>query len=554
MNNLPSAPELPHQIASKYGLTKIRQILRPTPIAGPSKKPKKHGKVWRFFTWWWRHKRIRIAVILLLIASIVFLVSYPQTRYLMLNQAGVRSRASLLIQDSSTQLPLGKIKVSIGDQTVVTNSDGVAYFENVRLGKTTMVIFASGYDELKKDLIIGWGSNPLGNFSVQARGVERIITIVDYISGRPISGASVDSASSTYASDQNGKVSLRVMDPESSPLAIQVAANGYKTNKLDLDLQLSDVQSVKLVPSGQHVFVSKQSGKYDVVATELDGQNRRVLLGGSGLENPDIALVVSPDGRHAAVVSTKDNQRDSRGYLLQALTLIDIDTGNASTIEHAAQINLLTWRGPALVFSILDKDNARNQILAYNFDANSRTQLVDDNSIAAAIAVNDTIYYTTDPDKQDGVLAKINIDGSNQQTVMEGNIWSILRTTYSSLSIQKADGWLSYDTQSGKIENIAVPNKVFSAAYINNQANTFSAWAETKDGTQTLLVWDIQKQTGRTIYAHDGLSTPVRWVGNYIIYRVSNSSEMADYIVSPDGGQPIKLNDVSMTYGYAKIF
>jgi hypothetical protein len=48
-----------------------------------------------------------------------------------------------------------------------------------------------------------------------------------------------------------------------------------------------------LVPDRKTVFVAKDSGKYDLYKSYVDGKNREVLLKGTGSENSNIALAMS---------------------------------------------------------------------------------------------------------------------------------------------------------------------------------------------------------------------------------------------------------------------
>ncbi|MEK7153501.1 MAG: hypothetical protein AAB834_06130, partial [Patescibacteria group bacterium] len=59
-----------------------------------------------FFVSWWRNKWIRYATILVVMAGITAVAVIPTMRYAILNGAGVRSSASVVVLDNTTQLPL----------------------------------------------------------------------------------------------------------------------------------------------------------------------------------------------------------------------------------------------------------------------------------------------------------------------------------------------------------------------------------------------------------------------------------------------------------------
>jgi hypothetical protein len=515
-------------------------------------------KTGHFFVAWWRNKWARWITILLLLGLLGSVASIPQARYVVLNTVGVRSSASVIVLDNTTQLPLKNVTVLLGSTKVRTNVDGIAKFKDLKMGDYTLAIQRLAFAPRNQQITIGWGSNPLGTFKLWATGIQYTLSATDYLSGKSIVGAEASSDELNAVSDKNGKIVLTVEDTNTTTLDIVLSAAGYRSQEVKLDATQSEAAKVSLVPAGRTVFVSKQSGAYEVYAMDLDGQNKKMLLAGTGNENSNISLVMSPDGKRAALISTRDNMRDDDGYILYALTIIDLESGASVTVDHAQQIQPLDWVGDRLVYRMTlagssAADPQRSRLISYNYDTNARTQLATANQFNVAMSVKGNIYYaasSTDPQATMG-LFRVKADGSSKKKLLDDEIWTGLRTAYNILSIQTPASWFAYALDSEQSEKASAPANPVSLLFADDSKVKHSVWTETRDGKGTLLLQDIAKGTNVTLAAQDGLTTPLRWIGDKaIVYRVVTSAESADYAVSPDGGQPRKLTDVTATRGF----
>lgn len=516
------------------------------------------GKIGHLFVRWWRNKWARWITILVLLVAICTVAVVPKARYAVLNTVGIRSSASVIVLDSATQLPLKNVTVQLGREKVQTDVRGVAAFRNLKLGDYTVTVARIAFAEQTQQVTIGWGSNPLGTFKLQATGIQYTLSVADYLSGKTISDAEVASEDVNALSDKNGKVILTVEDTDVTTLDVTVSAAGYRSEKLTLNANDATVVKVALVPAYTAVYVSKQSGKYDVYRSDLDGKNTKLLLPGTGNESNAISLAVSPDNQRAALVSTRDNKRDDDGFVLFALTIIDLRTGTASTVDHAQQIQLLDWVGDRLVYRMTlagasAADSQRSRLISYNFDSNARIQLATANQFNTALSVQGQVYYapsSSDPNATLG-LFRIKTDGSGRKRVATQEVWTGLRTTYNSFSLQTPDGWYIYSLQNEQLAKSGTPSDLRSYVFMDNTVAKQSAWTDLRDGKGTLLLYDTEKGTSKTLAAQDGLTTPIRWAGDRaIVYRVVTNQESADYVISPNGGQPRRLSDVTATRGF----
>lgn len=514
------------------------------PVPKPPVEARKRRGLARFFAAWWRNKWARYITIFVLLAAIAGVFVMPKTRYAVLNQAGVRSSASVVVLDNTTQLPLKNVSVTIGSAKQLTNHDGTAKFTGLKLGDYQLAIKRVAFAPYTSKVTIGWGSNPLGSFKIKATGTQYVILVKDFINGDPIAGAEATTSDDFVAqSDKDGKITLTVDDTNVTKLTVTVSAAGYRSEPLQMNAAVKTQASVNLILAQKDVFVSKQSGKYDVFTADLDGRNRKLLLAGTGNENSTISLVVSPDGKRAALVSTRDNLRDADGFLLQALTIINIDEGTGVTVDHAEQIQLVDWVGNRLVYRMTlagasAANSQRNRLISYNYDSNARIQLATANQFNAIVSNLGYVYYTvssTDPHATLG-LFRIKTDGSDRKRLSEDEIWTALRTGYETLSLQTPDGWSGYDIKSGQFSKTNNPSNVITYLFANNSKGDKSVWMDVRDGNGTLLLHDNDKNTDKALVAQGGLTYPLRWVSDKaIIYRLATSAETADYVIGANG-------------------
>jgi hypothetical protein len=511
---------------------------------------------------WWRNKWARNTTIFIILAAIVAVIAIPKTRYAVLNTAGVRSSASVIVLDNTTELPLKNVAVTLNGDKAVTDHDGVAKFKELKLGDYELDIKRVAFAKHHQKITIGWGSNPLGSFKLRATGTQYTILVKDFVSGKPIEGVEANSDEAVAQSDKNGKIILTVDDTDITKLTAVVSSKGYRDEPVEVLADSTAPTQVVMVPAVKDVYVSKQSGKYDVYSSDLDGKDRKLILAGTGSENATISLVVSPDGQRAAMVSTRDNIRDDDGFILQALTIINLAESTSVTIDHAEQIQLVDWVDSRLVYRLTlagaSASNAqRNRLVSYNYDSNARIQLATANQFNAIFSVKGYVYYTassTDTQATMG-LFRIKTDGTDRKRLTTSEIWTTLRTGYNTALIQQPDGWVAYDLASGQVSKADAPSSVVTFSFADDSKNEHSLWTDTRDGSGVLLLHDVAKNTDKVLKTQDGIAYPVRWLTDKtILYRVATSNESADYAISVDGGEARKISDVTATYGYAQIY
>lgn len=504
-----------------------------------------------FFAWWSnprkRYITFGIAGVLIAVIGLV-----PPVRILLLNTVGLRSGVVATVTDASTTMPLQNAIIQVGSLQTKTDEHGKARLKGVKLGSQTITIKKIAFAPVTKKVTFGMRVVDLGDVGLKPSGAQITYNLVDYVSGKPVTGVSLTSGESTAKADNKGKAVI-TLEPSSSSTEIVMTAPSYR--KETVLAPASDDNkpvTVRLVSDKQHVYVSKQSGKYDVYKTYLDGKQNEVLLEATGLESPGMSVSVSPNSKTAAVTSTRDDKRNKDGYLLTALTLVDIASGEATVIEHAENITLLGWKNDAIVYQITvagvsAANPNRQKIMLYDVTKTRRLQLASANYFSAAFLDTDALYYVvsaTDPAAKES-FSRIGYEGNGKKALYQGEIWSAIRTGYDTYQLQTPDKWLNYKVGANAPTPGTPPNSFASRQYLVAPSGTNSTWLDPRDAKTAFIRRDAGgKETIAT--SLPSVQFGIRMINDYLVlYRSASGGDTADYVMSLSGGKPQKVADVS---------
>ncbi|MDB5182096.1 MAG: hypothetical protein JWP13_859, partial [Candidatus Saccharibacteria bacterium] len=496
--------------------------------------------------------------------AIVMAGVVPGSRYFVLNTTGVRAGASLSVLDSTTDLPLKNVSVTIGGQTVKTNQDGVARLKSLRLGQQQLTVRQLGFAKVTRNVTLGLGSNPLGEMELKAVGTQFVFKLTDYVSGKPVVNAEASSGDANAQSDEKGEIILTIGSIDSDKLDVNLTATGYRSEKVTIATTLETPTNVVMVTKRKEVFVSKQSGKYDVYKMDVDGKNKQLLLAGTGNERSQITLVPHATDEMVALVSSRDNKRNQDGYLLDTLSLIDVDDGSVLTLEHSERIQIVDWVKDRLVYVKVKAgtsagNSERNQLMSYDYATTTRLQLAASNSFPDILSAKGTLYYVSANYYAGGQsqFVRVNPDNTGKQTLLSADVWNILRSGYDELQLTGSESWYSYrlGDSSAKKMSQAPANSNETRFYLDAPDGKRSLWTEQRDGKGVLLTYDASSKKDTTITAQSGLTYPLRWLDSRtVVYRIATQDESASYVVSLDGGSPKKITDLTNTTGLGRWY
>lgn len=557
-------PEKPDTIddktaqASSVGLAdedKAKQTPKPD-------KPK--GKLRRFFYNWWHNKKARWATILVIVLALVAVAVYPTTRYIVLNTVGVRSSASVVVIDNASRQPLKNVTVQLNNASGITNDDGFVKLEEVRLGKTTLVVHRKAFAPLEKKVTVGWGSNPLGEVILEPKGLQYSFIVTDFLSGKPIEKAEAISGDASAFSDKDGKVILTLDTTSDEPVDITIKADSYRDEVITETAESTTDKAINMVPAQQQAFITKRSGKYDLYKIYADGTGESLVLSGTGHERDDIVLVPQSTGNNVAMVSTRDNQRGADGNLLSTLNTVNLGDNKVTKLDTAQQIQVVGWIENTLVYVAVSDQPAsgdkKQRLVSYNLDNNQKLDITSANYFNDVIVAGDKVYYAPANEVASGGAAAnpaavgffmADATGANIKRLHDQEVWSMIRSSYDTITFSTGKDWYEFKLGAAQPAHLnGAPADQKTRVYTNNAANTQSLWVDERDGKGVLISYDLAKKEDKPLTGQSGLVYPVRWLNNTTaVYRINTDSETADYVVGLDGGQPRKIVNVTNTAG-----
>jgi hypothetical protein len=523
--------------------------------------PKKSGFLARtkqFFKAWWNNPKLRWSTLIGVALLVLAAFAIPTSRYAIFNAVGLRGQVSLTVLDESTNQPLKNVQVNVAGVTEKTDQDGKVEIKQVKLGATELVIAKRAFAEEKRKMVVHVGDNNLGQSKLKPVGVQYSFVVTDFLSGKPLEKAEAASGEASAFSDSEGKIKLTVDESDDdSSFEVTIKLENYRDEKITLTEESITEQAVVLVPVQKHVFVSKKTGTYDLYSVDLDGKNEKLVLAGTGSERDDIDIASHPSSDNVALVSTRGNQRNKDGYLLSQLTLIDLATEKSVTVTTSERVQLIDWVGDRLVYvqatsGASATNPERHKLMSYDLRSGENKQLAASNYFNDVIVAKKKIYYAPSSAYQSGNTAqlyRVEADGSGQTVIVNKEIWSIFRTDYDNLAISAGQEWLNIRIGEDKATNLSnQPANVNSRSYIDSADGKHSLWIDNRDGKGVLIAYQPATQDEIILRSQNGVKAPVRWFNNKtVVYRVANTQETADYVISLDGSEPKKIRDVTDT-------
>ncbi len=508
------------------------------------------------FVAWWENKPIRYGTFAALFIILIGIILLPTTRYTMLNLFGVRVSSSMTIVDSQTKLPLKNINVALQDKTAKSDEDGNVQFTDLKLGSSELSITKIGYADNVRDIVLGWGSNPIGNQEIVATGEQFTFVLSDWLNGNKITKAEATAGENSAKADEEGKIVLTVGQEDISEVEVYLEADNYRTEKFtNSDLSKGEIQ-VKMVSSKKHTFVSNRSGEYDLYKIDIDKKNEEVLLGSTGKER-EVPVVLSHPARNiTAFISSRDGDENADGFILDGLFIIDVESGDTKRIARSEQIQLLGWSGDNLIFWQVVEGTSRanperSKIISYNEITAERTELAAANYFNDIELVDETVYFAVSsyavPLSQ-AKLYSIKIDGEDKKQLKDIQTWSIYRTAYNKLLFNTDDQkWYEKDGDSD-LKEVGQQPAPQALKFVDSKNGENTAWVEIRDGKGVLLKSSTEDIKEEQVVSLPGLNEVLYWVNDTsVVFRVISNSETADYLIDFTDNEPIKITDVTAT-------
>lgn len=555
------------------------------PVAKPDKPAKKipiGGNHWqRFRGWYVSNKKWTIVASVLLFLIILFAI--PWTRY---KVAGLVLKKAFTIEivDAASHSPVSGATVSSGSRSAQTDGNGKAKLR-MSDGHHAVVISKKYYKERRADVLVPiLRQKNTAKINLTATGRQVKIVIKNLVSQKTLGEVNIKVADITAKTDKDG-IAVIVLPAGMATQKALLSLNGY--NNSDVDVKVSDTivaeNDFTLTPAGKVYFLSKRTGKLDLMKANLDGSGAQVVVAGTGSEqNYDTSLLPSPDWKYIALVAKRSpTDPTPQLYVLSTADdkMLSADSGNAS-------FTLKGWAGDKLIYYV-----TRNDLQAWqmgkdklkSYDASSgKITLLDQNSATgdantsayeyyAIVTVSGNnvvfaknwtqVYYSSPPgllgDKQN-TLSLINADGQGHKIIASYDASNSVQYTqhgpnsiYIWQQVQpQTDKFFEYTVGLSGPKSVNIDNDDFYRAYPSyylSPSGKQAFWAESRDGKNTLFVGDGIGLNGSTIATLSEYD-PYGWFTNDYLVVTKDNSQL--YVMGLKGGKATKITDYQPTSQY----
>ncbi len=530
----------------------------------------------RFKTWYKTHKKLSIPLTILLVLAILLVI--PFTRYLLLGPF-VKKNVQVTITDSETHIPVSGVDLVLKGKTAKTDGQGKATLQQVSVGKGTLKATKKYFKDYSQNITVTVKSVKPVSFSMQATGRQVPMKVTNKITGATIAGAVIKISDAEGVTDQNGAVTL-VLPADQATQKGTIAAKGYNDLAVTIDLSKTSVgdNSFGLTPTGKIYFLSKRTGKVDVVKTNLDGSDRQVVLAGTGQEEDgNTILLASRDWKYLALQARRENGQ-TRLYLITTAddSVLEMDSGDStfnpigwsehSFVYTVNRNNIPAWQPKASALKTYSADTKQGATIdETNAEGTSQSDYINE-VFDNTYIMKDTVVYVKQwynsylsayrlAGKRSG-LYQAKANNSSKQTVKDFDAASTssISTVLSKPEelyvavYDKSNKATYYEYAKGALvsaNDIASDSfSKFYPTYLVSPIGSTVFWGEPRDGKNALFTANLQLEKPKQLVAGTDF-TAYGWYTEDYLLMSKNGSEL--YIAPSSGfgstNPPLKITD-----------
>lgn len=401
-----------------------------------------------------------------------------------------------------------------------------------------------------------------------ATGRQAKVLVTNFVSDEPIMDATVRYKSSTAKTDKRGEAIITVPIEATNKYDLALSKDGYNDGKQTVTINAkpsTKAQTVRLTPVGKVYFLSRASGKIDVIKSNLDGTARETVLSGTGRENDATTTMISTTDWRYLALSTRREDKKSQ------IMIIDTNGDSVSTADEGnANFTLYGWDGHKLIYTSENIDTpawqtGKNRLKSY--DAPSKKLAVLYQTVASG---------TNDADTQSESIASVSLVNHRvlyQIVNFTPNTTSRFYSTTISNNAQKTLFSYKSNELSVSVSYLSATEAYFTGyAFTNNKYTYYEVgddstwktidklpddskqytyfvspdgqrllWSEERDGKQTILLGDSKAENAQKLYSLSELK-PYAWLSDkYALYSQKDS----ELYIAPikANGTPKKITD-----------
>ncbi len=527
---------------------------------------------WQRFRGWYMSRK-KWSISLSILALVFLLLVVPATRYPLAGLV-LKKDFTLQVTDQTTNTPVSGATVSSSGVSALTDGNGKVKLR-LAVGHHMLSIVKKYYQDSQANIlvpILGQKTPPV--ITAQATGRQVKVTIKNIISGKPLPDADIKVLDITAKTDKDGKA-LIVLPAGTATQKATLSLSGY--NSVDVSIKVSDVgveeNNFTITPAGKIYFLSKLSGKIDVVKSNLDGSGRETVLAGTGREdNQNTVLLASRNWKYLALLSRRDSDL-AKLYMVETSSdrVTAVDEGNAtfsligwSDTNFVYQVDRLgyqLWQPKAQALksynavtnkiTILDETDAQgSNNFDYNYENFNSVYIVGQRVVYSKSWYSTYSSNATLNDNQLGIYS-INAAGTGGRSTHKTFGYAPNQSTYLQSFpfrpdqiyyqvVEKSADAKYYVYTNGQVsERSSIKtdfdnylNAVQYNTYLASPSGNLTFWSEPRDGKNSLFVGDAAGDNAKQIATLSDYQT-YGWYGEDYLLASKNGSEL--YILSSGG-------------------
>lgn len=542
-------------------------------------------------------KVVSVFVALVVIVGLIYAI--PTSRYAVAGTF-IKRNVHVVVTDSTTQKPVSEAELVLGSFTAKTDANGIADISNVPAGEYSLRVTKSYYTDMNQTYEVPvFGEAKEVKASLVATGRQVVVSVTNKITKAALMGATISVGGITSVTNDKGMATM-VLPADKDVFDGKITRDGY--NEATVKVKASDQEDANVftaTPSGSLFYLSKKSGKIDVMKSNLDGTSATVVLKGTGNESDyDTQLYPSSDWKYLMLSARRDTSLKGQLYLIDANngSVKLVDKGVSTTFEpigwsdHNFIYNLdrgyyandQRWRSGSQAIKSYDAHAGKLLNIAETSATGSKTNLSDCayEIIPSTFIVNDRLIYDVilthcSGSLSDNTLKKLTVvavdnDGSNKKTIkeMSTNLNGTLEIKYispskfnihmgGSTSNKQVRTHYFYGYDNGTLSTLSgMTTELFwdntPPIYRISPNNEKTLWHESRDGKNTIFVGNGAGGQEKVI-ASDSDYLTYGWFGDDYILLTKNNSELYIAAVNKAGDgmtTPVKVANYHKAAGY----
>ncbi len=547
---------------------------------------------------WTTKKGKAIVIISGVILLLAILFAIPFTRFLALGPI-IKKDVTITVVDSITKQPVSDATVALGGSSALSDKNGVAKLKAVSVGQPGIKVTKQYYRSYSADYTVPVVFSPASpTVALVANGRQIVVTVTNKISGEPIADILVSSSNTKATTNADGKTTI-ILPPNQDTWSATLSGTGYNSSDVKLVDDTGTKNTYSVTPSGSVYFLSKITGKINVMKSNLDGTNATVVVEGTGQEDDNgTSLLSSRDWQYSVLLANRDGT--PKVYLIGGAK------GDFSTIDEGdASFQLVGWQGHNFIYIVTRNtantwDDKREAMKSFNADTGKLTTI--DETFGTGLNSNDYQYQTfdsayiignqivyTEPwqlgnsfsyqDSGKKMAIVTNTASGDRKVVKEFPQANSQYPQYYVIAYIDARAYSPgaiyyrvvidanrnvayYEYENGAVKLISTLNddKFYSAypTYLISPTGNKTFWYDPRDGKNSLLIGDSSGANSTDIGDLQDY-TPYGWFGGtndeYVLLS-KNSSELyispANKVIGENGTgyQPLKITDYHKAVGY----